>query len=215
MTQPRDFALGAELRGGQVIRARRSDLDLEVDTVKVRGRGRKRGTVVKLTRGQRGAVDRALAGYLAPLEGKALDYPLFPAGKLVGRKAIGGDVVRTDAETASGVRRRGHQVIVTEPLRAQLAQSEAKPLNRSTLDGWFMEAEAIAGVAHVKGRSWYGLRRVFLDAATDEGLSREGLQEHGGWADNQVPDQIYRDKEREKARTEARDVRARNRGEAP
>jgi integrase len=82
--------LGAELRGGQVLRGRRSDLDLEANTFRVRGRGKKQGTIVHLTKGQRAAVDRALGGYLSLLEAAAIDYTLFPAGKLVGRTAEGG-----------------------------------------------------------------------------------------------------------------------------
>ena len=40
------IALGAELRGGQVVRARRTDLDFEHATFTVWGRGHKRGVVV-------------------------------------------------------------------------------------------------------------------------------------------------------------------------
>jgi len=46
------LALGAELRLGQVVRARRSDLDLIAETFKVLRRGKKRGTVAHLTVGQ-------------------------------------------------------------------------------------------------------------------------------------------------------------------
>lgn len=203
------MAIGAELRGGQVVRCRRSDLTLEVDseswgTCRVGGRGKKRGTVVHLTRKQREAVDRALAGYLAPLESMAIDYPLFPAGKLAGRKAVGG-------ETKGGVR-RGYTMEGSE-LHARPEQAEAAPIGASILDDWFREAEQLAGVEHVPGRSWYGLRRVFLDKAVEEGLSKEALMEHGGWADTQVPEQIYRNKVKTKAGREARDARSRYRGE--
>ena len=209
------LALGAEQRGGQVIRGRRSDLDLEANTFQVRGRGKKKGTTVHLTRGQRAAVDRALAGYLAQLEAAAIDYPLFPAGKLHGREAQGGVRVvgRRELKGKAIPTRVGHRLVATGPLVAPVDRAETGPLDRSSIDDWFLAAEALAGVEHVPGRSWYGLRRALLDAAAEEGISPEGMQEHGGWSDIQVPQQIYRDKERRKARDEARDVRAKNRGE--
>jgi hypothetical protein len=57
-------------------------------------------------------------------------------------------------------------------------------------------------------RSGVGLRLDFPEAVPPL------LQQHGGWADRQVPDQIYRNNERERARDEARHVRSRVRGEA-
>ena len=39
------------------------------------------------------------------------------------------------------------------------------------------------------------------------------LVAHGGWTDSQMPDRIYADQEADHARDEARDVRAKIRGE--
>ena len=47
------------------------------------------------------------------------------------------------------------------------------------------------------------------------GISREGLQQHGGWADTQMPDRIYADQQAGYAQDEARDIRAIIRGETP
>lgn len=77
------LALGAGLRLGQVVRARRGDLELVSSfvaphgTFTVVGAGKKRGTVVVLTRGQRAVVDR----YLDRLPTE-MDAPLVPGRKL-------------------------------------------------------------------------------------------------------------------------------------
>jgi integrase len=92
------LALGAELRLGQVARARRSDLDLVKGLFRSPGRGKKRGVLVELTRGQLAAVTRALTGYLASLEGTAADYALFPQGKLVGGRCASKHATRPSIE---------------------------------------------------------------------------------------------------------------------
>jgi len=75
--------------------------------------------------------------------------------------------------------------------RAHVVRHGTAPaLSRATLDGWFHEAERLAA-----------------------GISREGLQQHGGWSDSQMPDKVYADQAAGYARDEARDVRARIRGE--
>jgi integrase len=81
------LALGADLRLGQVVRARRSQLNLEDDTFTVYGRGKKRGTTIELTAGQRRAVGYALQGYLRTFEASCADYPLFP-GRYATKKGI-------------------------------------------------------------------------------------------------------------------------------
>lgn len=163
--------LGAELRLGQVLRVRRSDLDLATGMLRVRGSGKKAGALVKLIPSQLVAVRGALAGYLAPLEALGGDYPLFPAGQLTGG--------RTDQATA-----------VCRP-----TMGKAKPIARTAVLGWFHDAELLAEVPEVKGRGWYGLRRVNVDEAKKRGASREALKAFGGWADTQVPDAIYADQE--------------------
>lgn len=183
------MALGAELRIGQVIRCTRTDLDLEHETLTVRGKGQKRGVVEKLTAGQMRVVRSHLfEGYLRELEKGLPDYPLFPAGQMPGGRS--GKAVATVARHGT-----------------------APAVDRSVIDGWFHEAERLAEVPVVKGRAAYGLRRAGVDAAKAEKISREGLQAHGGWADTQMPDTIYADQEMEYAQDEARDVRAKIRGE--
>lgn len=183
------LALGAELRLGQVIRCRRSDVDLEHATLTVRGRGMKQGVVSKLTAGQLRVLRWALTdGYLRDLERSVADYPLFPAGQMPGGRS--GKAVATVARHAS-----------------------APAINRSVLDGWFHEAERLAEVPVEKGRGAYGLRRAAVDAVKAAKISREGLQAHGGWKDTQMPDKIYADQQMSYAQDEARDARAKLRGE--
>lgn len=215
------YNLGAELRGGQVKRARRSDLTLPELTpesshfgeFRVPGTGKKRGTVVYLTRGQRAAVDRAVApetGYLRELEaayqrGQLPDYFLFPSGQMAGTRLLRKGKAATESSRKTG-RVPAHPV-------ATIERHTANHVDDTAVRGWVRAAEVIAEVPLVRGRAWYGGRRRAVDMAKGEKISREGLQEHGGWSDSQVPDGIYADQERDYARKEARDVRARIRGE--
>lgn len=172
--------LGLELRPGQVARCRRSDLDLEASTLRVYGQGKKRGTTIELTEAQHVAVLTTLtAGYLSALETEGGDFPLFPQGKMAGRsKGI----------PVAGSRHRA-----------------APPLVETTLGEWFRQAEAMAGVSHVRGRGLYGFRRLAVDQS--DGLDALALQEMGGWTDEQTPNRIYRDQVRKGARGRAREHR--------
>lgn len=199
------LALGAEIRLGQVARARRTDLDLEHASFTVRSSRHKRGTVELLTAGQMRVVRHALTdGYLRDLERQTADYPLFPGGQLAGSRP-------EQWRMSEGVARatRGP----TTPTATAKHHLTAAPIDRSTIIDWFKAAETLAGVAHVRGRAAYGVKRVAVDAAKAEGISREGLMAHGGWTDTTMPDTIYADAEQGYAREEARRVRARIRGE--
>jgi integrase len=181
------ICLGAELRLGQVRRARRSNLDPVKGIFRSPGRGKKKGAIVELTDGQRAAVQRALDGYLAPLERSMPDYPLFMAGRLVTRDGI--------------------KVAVPE------IHGEAAPIDKRTINDWWRAAETLAGVPHVKGLAAYGGRRRLVDAALDEDISPDALREHGGWTSDRMPQEVYRGRNREKAQHEAMVIRSRIRGE--
>lgn len=152
---------GLELRGGQVLRGRRKDLDLTPGSgtghgvFRIRGRGKKKGETVYLTPEQRKAVDHAFGpdGFLGDLEaqyrdGEIADYPLWPGGPLHDGKAV-------------------HQGTTT---------------SRRTMYGFFRDLEDVAGVPHRKGRGWYGGRRGSADrvrrVTTDEKVKNAA----GGWA---------------------------------
>lgn len=187
--------IGAEQRLGQVARVHRSMIDDERRVVRVPTRGQKRGAVIKLTAGQRLRLDREMTvGYLAVLadahhRGAIKDYPLFPSGQMPGGR--------------SG-----------NPMATIERHATASPINRRTIVEMFALTEAKAEVEHVAGRGAYGLRRVAVDEAKRLGISRDALREHGGWADNQMPDSVYADQDADHFRDEARDVRASIRGEA-
>ena len=188
--------LGAEYRGGQVIRCFRSHLRLEATaaephgTLSVPGGGhRKPGGVIVLDAHQREALDQALSseGVLGPLEGAhragaITDYPLFPANRLV----------------------RG-QVPVREGI---------KPLHRRTLNDWLGQLETSRGIPHVKGRGMHGLRRGLATAAEDLVESHEiheGVANAlGGWKGaGSVRARRYVKKRPEEARRQAAKVRQR------
>lgn len=203
------FQLGAELRLGQVRRVWRRHLVLTRGphgALTVPGSGKKGGTLVLLTKGQRRAVEGVLGarGYLGELEaahqaGALADYPLFPAGKLPG-----GTAWRRGGRVTKGL---AHPVATLARFRA------ARPIDRGTLDDWFREAERLAGIPHIPGRGAYGSRRTNVDEGKKRGISREGLKAWGGWSDTQVPDAIYAEQEQEYASEEAARLRAEIRGE--
>lgn len=205
------LALGAEQRLGQVRRAMRSDLTLpaidwavvnklkddklaevEFGELRVFGAGRKGGTTIALTKGQRVMVDIYVNGLVAGLElsftEASIDYPVFPAGKLMGR------------------------------LRGTPELSEKMDLEKSVSRQWvqktFRAIEVKADVKHVRGRATYGLRRQSVDAAIEAGISMQGLQAQGGWSSSKIPLEIYKEKDNKAGRREARAVRSRVRKES-
>lgn len=184
--------LAAEYRAGQAVRAKRSQLDLTAKSFTIHGRGKKQGAVIDLTPGQLAYVERVLAeGFLADLERaylkKGTDYYLFPAGKLLGRKA--------------GEGRLGAGVDLT------------KHLERQWIIDNFHEAERRCGITPMKGRAQYGTRRQNVDAINALGISPLGKQAAGGWASTDVPDAIYAESTNAVGRAEAARVRAKTRGE--
>lgn len=187
------YDLGAEYRLGQVSPCRRSDLDREKGRLRIQGHGKKQGEIVVLMEAQRANVDYVLTtGYLAGLEAayeakQITDYPLFPGGHFA-----------RDRETKRLVSRAEY--------------AERAPLIRDSWMPWHRRAEELAGIPYIKGRGPYGSRRGGVDAADELAISRKGMRAWGGWANNQMPDNIYANKENEKARHEAAEVRALARG---
>ena len=128
------FALGVELRLGQVSRLHLTDLFLDpIDgaphgTFVVAGAGRKRGTRVAMTKRQRDALGMALSstGYLHGLEtafraNEIANYPMFPSGRLPGWRM---NKVSTHVRHAS-----------------------RRPVDRTTVRTWFDACEQAAGTA--------------------------------------------------------------------
>lgn len=170
--------IGAELRLGQVPRSRRSDILPSPDgaeplgAVRVHGKGKKHGATVWLTDEQRAVLHRVLAdGYLADLEaayqaGQLADYYLLPAGKLhVLRKSNHKPVLGADGQPQR---------------RARVERGQA-PIGMTGLQKQWRELEGLAGIAHVDGRSWYGMRRLQADLAEDVEGDARVLNRLGAW----------------------------------
>ena len=209
--------LAAECRTGQVLRCTRTMLTLTdiaateyesappgaLGQIEIAGAGKKHGEVVMFTPEQRRAVDDALAGYLANYEaawlaGELKDYYLFPGSRM-----------RILDEAGRRWTRR--------------VRAGAKPLSRDGARAAFQELERIARVPYVRGRGWYGLRRIAADMAETETTDDRVKDRLGGWKDSETRKQIYQDRETDRLRVEAASVRRRIRlgadlrrsGEAP
>lgn len=183
-----------ELRLGQTSRSMRSDLKLEASEhgeLHIFGAGHKGGEIVELTKGMRTAVDAYLTGFLKPLEDEwlasAKDYPLFPAGRLLGRKK---------GDPTFGKKMRTDEYV-----------------SREWIIKTFHAVEAKAEVTQVKGRGPYGLRRMPVDLALEEELGEQGLKALGGWSSTTVPKGVYAERENRIGRRAARDFKAKLRGE--
>lgn len=176
--------MAAELRSGQAVRARRSDLDLsevggfELGRFTVRGSGRKHGEVVHLHPEVRSLIDEVLTtGYLADAEaaferGQIEDYYLFPRGRLKGG-------------------------------RAHLRNCVAGHLGPTAIRHQFRKLESIAGVEHQDGRSFYGLRRLATDIAADLESDDRVLDRLTGHLDSETRKRVYQDRLSEGIRARA------------
>lgn len=185
--------LGVGLRLGQVVRTRRSDLVLRDDgewELTVHGAGKKGGVVVELTKGQAAKLLAALSGegYLAQRErlyerGEVRDYHVFPTGHFGQKGQVGRNV----------------------------------DWDRHVSDDWpreqFLRVQRAAGVEHQRGRATYGLRRLLVDIANEEGMSPGGLENLGGWTGTKIPNEVYREQTNRAGMKEAKGPRARLLGE--
>lgn len=159
--------------------------------------------LVFLTAFQRRELTRALTGYLGELERiyqeEGTDFPLFPAARVRG--------------TATGVIHPAP--VKDEEGRWRPGQHRAyQPISRARSREWLIEAEKRAGVEHVDGRGWHGLRRAvsdYLEEATDLATLTTAM----GWSSQSVPEQIYLEKKRMSKRSRAREaMEKKRRGDA-
>jgi integrase len=190
------FDLGGEARIGQVIRCKRSALELPpidaasntsgtLGTLYIPASGNKTTSPVALHPTQRQAVDRALAGYLSEFEcdfraGRIADYPLFPAGRLAKGKAK--------------------------------SSATAKPLTRAAALDMFHRLEAVAGVVSMKGRGWNGVRRIATDVAEDIETDERVLNSITGHKDSAMRRAVYQHGNRPEILIRAAETRAEMRG---
>ena len=142
-----------------------------------------------LTAFERRELELAFAGYLRDLEAQweedRIDYPLFTGARLADK----------------------NEKVVGLDQRRALSCADAKVF----LD-WLRDAERRAGVEHVKGRSYHGIRRTVSDLLYEE-LGMDGLTTALGWANRSTPEQIYVDHRRMPDRVRAREAMERKRGD--
>lgn len=202
--------LGAEARLGQVRRLMRSDVDLseigafKLGRVVVHGSGKKLGVVRDLTPEERGAIDRALAGYLRDLEEAYQeelreDYPMFPAGRLCYDIAPS----RVPRRKAAGPPTR----------RAKLSVAKS-PMDDRTLNDHFHALERIAKVDVIPGRGWYGIRRRATDVYEDYEKDERVLNDQTGHKKSETRREVYQEREREVIRARSAETRRRVRAKA-
>jgi hypothetical protein len=184
--------LAAELRAGQAVRAKRSDLVLDpvggfrLGRFVVHGSGKKHGEIVDLHPELRALVDEVLStGYLSAAEaayrrGEIEDYFLFPAGRL----------------------KEGKTMVV---------RAIAQPLGSTAIRDMFRLLEADAGVEHQEGRSFYGLRRQATDLAPEFEQDARVLNRLTGHLDSATRERVYQDPQNERVRARAAETRRRMR----
>lgn len=187
------FDLGGEQRLGQVLRCWRSDLDLTLvaldailggapgtlGMLRVKGRGKKKASPILLTASQRAATDAALSGYLSHFENA------FRAGEVADYPLF-----------PAGRFKEGKAKLVATP----------KSLSRDGARKMFKELEGIAGITHVPGRSWYGVRRTATDLAEDIMKDERVLNSITGHRDSATR-RTYQDHERREILVRAAETR--------
>ena len=202
--------LGAEARLGQVRRLMRSDVDLSpigafgLGRVIVRGSGKKLGVTRDLTPEERSAIDRALAGYLKPLEDAyqeklRADYPMFPGGRL-----------RYDIAPSRVSRRKG----ASTPIRRATPSVSNEPMDKRTLTDLFHDLERLAEIEPVTGRGWYGIRRRAADVYEDYEKHERVLNDQTGHKKSETRREVYQERDREVIRAKSAETRRRVRREA-
>lgn len=68
-------------------------------------------------------------------------------------------------------------------------QDPSKPISYWTLNDWWRACEKLAGLEHVTGLGFHGLRRTFADQV--QGAPRKAAAALGGWAGPEVMENVY------------------------
>lgn len=189
------FDLGGEQRLGQVLRCMRSDLELpaiDLDRVgqlppgrlghlRVPEAGKKRSAPIVFTSEQRLALEAAFIGYLADLETAWLEGAL-----------------------------RDYPLFPAGRLKKGKAKVNGRetPMTRDAALKMFHHLETVAGVPSVRGRGWYGIRRIATDLAEDFEKDERVLNSITGHRDSATRRLVYQDAERPEILNQAALVRA-------
>ncbi|CAN5838010.1 hypothetical protein BH23PLA1_BH23PLA1_43060 [soil metagenome] len=94
-----------------------------------------------------------------------------------------------------------------------LGSYRARPRHASkrAVLAWFHKLEEVAGVEHVAGRSFYGIRRVLTDVARNYTTDDRALDRLTGHIDPTTRIKAYQDRQRDEDRALAAEVRRRYR----
>lgn len=149
--------IGAELRLGQVIRAMRSDVmakgDEPLHAVRIHGKGRKEGALVVLDDQSRAVLRAAMeGGYLADMEAAFQREEIKDYPLFPGHK-----------------------------LGEKVPPNRTRVVTRTGMHQMWRRLEEMAGVPHMPGRAWYGVRRLQADKAEDVEPDARVLNSMGGW----------------------------------
>lgn len=153
--------------------------------LRITGAGHKTASPMVLTQAQRAAVDRALTGYLKHFE------DAWRLGSIEDYPLF-----------PAGRLVKGRSKLV----------SDAKPLTRAAALDMFHHLERAAGVAAVKGRGWYGVRRIAADLAEDIEPDERVLNSITGHRDSATRRGVYQQNERPEVLSKAATTRERIRG---
>lgn len=174
----------------------------------VHGAGKKLEGTRDLTPEERGAIDRALSGYLRHLEQAfqqdlRQDYPIFPSGQL-----------KYDVSPSRWPKRvrPGHSD--AKPTRRAKASVSDQPIGKRSLLDLFHQLEEIAGVIPQPGRGWYGIRRKATDVYEDYETDERVLNDQTGHRSSETRREVYQEKERDVIRAKSAETRRRVRAAA-
>jgi len=183
----------AWLRAGQGVKCKRTDLDLGkiggygLGRLTVGGSGRKKGEVVDLDPELRALVDSVVStGYLSKAEAA------FQRGEIPDYYLFpAGRLVKG---------------------RATVENCTKQPLGNKTIRDMFRRLEKDAGVEHVEGRAFYGLRRTGTDVAADLETDDRVLDRLTGHQDSETRKRGYQDRRSDRVLAQAAEVRRAMRG---
>jgi integrase len=88
-----------------------------------------------------------------------------------------------------------------------LDRATRKPLTYESLRDMFVAVEAVAGVEHQQGRSFYGLRRQATDLAPEFAQDARVLNRLTGHTDSTTRERVYQDPQNERVRARAAEAR--------
>ena len=91
--------------------------------------------------------------------------------------------------------------------KARVERVTVQPLGPTAIRKMFVAVERIAGVEHVEGRAFYGLRRQATDLAPEFASDARALNRLPGHLDSATRERVYQEKENQRVRARAAETR--------